>query len=169
MRNKYSLIGITLLSLTVLCASAQTNLPPVIETIGTNNIPPLPTSDAGFINTVFGWLSSLSDTPTFTANRGMLWAGASSIQGGPVSLVNDIGGSYDVWRSSTNTASSIWWFAPEANLRNGGVSGTLVSIQGGVGAGLILHDFRLGLRAARAAGRHPGREPGLDAPPRREQ
>jgi hypothetical protein len=151
MKTKYfgriGLIGLIGLSLSVaLPLAAQTNAPAVVTTIGTNNIPPLPASQAGFISTVFGWFSSFDpNMPTFSANRGMLWAGASSIQNGPVNLVNDIGGSYDIYRSTTNTASSIWWVAPEANIRNSGVAGTLVSVQAGLGAGMILYDFRFGL------------------------
>ena len=114
----------------------------------TTNQPAIPTSPANIVQTTIGWLSDLdTNMPTFTGNKAMLWTGASSIQGGPVSLVNDIGLSYDVFQVRKTNSSSIFYVAPEALMRSGGVSGTVVSWQAGVGAGVILYDLRIGLYA----------------------
>jgi hypothetical protein len=108
--------------------------------------PTSPPSGASLPGQVLGYFTSFNTNldSTFAANRFDLWAGASSIQGAAVPLVNDIGVSFDVWRPSllgTNSKTSLA-LAPEAVIRNGGVAGSLVSLQGGVGVSAIIHDVK---------------------------
>ena len=115
--------------------------------IGTNQ-PAVPAGAAGLGSTVVGYFTSFNPAldPAFRDNRFTLWTGASSVQGGPQSLVNDVGASYDLWRpappagSSTLTAVGL-----SLDARNGGVAGTLVSVQGGPQFSVVVHDVKASL------------------------
>ncbi len=120
--------------LAVIPASAQvTNSPP----------PPNPNS---LPSTIIGYFSSFNtNMATFTGTTFDLWSGASSVQGGHVPLVNDIGFSYDFWRPvPANTNSPVLTaFDAEATIRNSGVAGTVEAAQGGVGFSIIIYDTKL--------------------------
>lgn len=108
------------------------------------NIPPSGLTDFG--NTVLGYFTSFNTNydVTFKNNRFDLWTGASAIQGGVNPLVNDIAGSYDLWRpTQANTNSGTFTaLSVEALARNSGVAGSIVSGQGGLGFSVIVHDTK---------------------------
>lgn len=120
---------------------------PVVSRAQINtNLPPQPAGFSDLWNTITGYLTSLNTNyvTTFGLNRFDLWAGVSSIQNGPVPIVNDLGFSYDLWRSnlSTNTGT-IGGLSLETVVRNSGVAGTLTSGQIGMGASVIIVDTKL--------------------------
>lgn len=131
--------------LSTLLAAASFALAGYSQQIPINTNPP-PAGFGDFSSTVLGYFTAFNTNlaSTFQDNRFDIWTGASSLQGGPVSLVNDLGGSYDLWRPTpgtnvaTRTALSF-----EADFRNGGVAGTLVSLQGGLGFSLLLYDVKV--------------------------
>ena len=139
-RNTYALTLITLLTLLTLStlSNAQTNPQPVITVISNQmGQVTVPTSEASFISTAFGYFTSFNPelSGTFT-NKGAVWAGVDSILGGPPgepSLVNELGASYNVYKT----------LAGEMVLRNANVAGTVDSLQGGLSYGLILVDTRV--------------------------
>lgn len=119
-------------------------LAPSLQAQEITNAPPAGAADFG--QTVLGYFTAFNPAldVTFGQNRFDLWLGASSIQGGAVPLVNDIGVSYDLWRptpatnSTTQTAVSL-----ENLIRNSGVAGTVTSEQFGLGFSIIIHDVKL--------------------------
>jgi hypothetical protein len=121
-------------------ALGQTNSPPApVVTVISNQMGQVtvPVDEGSFISTVLGYFTSFNTNlaGTFT-NKGMAWAGASSIVGGPSgepSLVNELGASYAVFNA----------FDAELVLRNANVAGTVDSLQGGVAYGLVMVDTRL--------------------------
>ncbi len=119
------------------------------QTLSTTNQPPQ--SQGSFFNTVVGYFSSFNTNldSTFGANRGAVWTGVDAIQGGPVSLANSLGVSYDLWRPSatTNTPGNLA-VSLESVTRTGGVEGALISQQAGAGLSFIVHDTRLTLYGA---------------------
>ncbi len=122
----------------LLSLAAVTTLP-----AQTNNYTPPGLTGLG--DTVLSYFTAFNtnlDT-TFKDNRFDIWTGASSIQGGINPLVNDIGGSYDLWRPTPATsATTITAVSGEFIARNSGVAGTLVSAQGGLGFSVIVHDAK---------------------------
>lgn len=131
-----TIIVATTLSLSALTLTAQITTP--------TNAPPSGLADLG--NTVLGYLTSINPAldPTFGANKFDLWVGVSSLQGGPVPLANDIGLSYDIWKGSAGTNSgAIPAISLENVIRDGGVAGTLISEQAGLGLSVIIHDVKL--------------------------
>lgn len=121
-------------------------VPVITNAQTTTNAPPTGLVDLG--NTVLGWLTTFNTNldSTFGSQRFDLWTGVSSIQGGPVPLVNDLGISYDLWRGSGSTNSvALPALSIENVIRDGGVAGTLVSEQPGLGLSIIVHDVRLTL------------------------
>lgn len=94
----------------------------------------------GFFTQVTEWISSFNTNydVAIAASKVRLWTGVDSVQGGNATLVNEIGVSYDA--ITKNKLLSI-----EAVERNGGVAGTLISIQGGLSVNILIHDFELSL------------------------
>ena len=70
---------------------------------------------------------------TFTTNKGTAWVSVVSAQGQSVPLQNEIGVSYNVWKM----------LQIEAVTRDGGVTGGIVSMQGGIGLTAAIHDIKL--------------------------
>ena len=77
----------------------------------------------------------------------ILWDGA--IYEDQVNVANELGGSYDIWHSSTNklTTNGLEFAAIEIRSRQAGVTGGLISEQFGVEFGYEKCDFRAGLFA----------------------
>ncbi len=113
------------------------------------NQPPVPPSPASLPDTIIGYFSGFNTNLTTFDNRFDLWTGASSIQGAATPLVNDLGLSYDLWRQQAATngpaGQSRVAIDLEANLRNSGVAGSLVSAQGGAGLSILVYDVKLTL------------------------
>ena len=102
------------------------------------NSPPPPTIP-GVGSTVSQWFAS--------QNTNLSWQDVT-IWDGPVYLnnvnvANEFGGSYDLWRSGTNTAS-ILFAAVEGRTRQAGIAGTFVSQNAGAEFGWMKYDVRLG-------------------------
>jgi hypothetical protein len=57
--------------------------------------------------------------------------------------MNDIGGSYDFYKSVKTNSEVATSLSVEVETRNEGVAGSLVSAQGGLGFSLIVHDAKL--------------------------
>jgi len=91
-----------------------------------------------FFGTVSGYFTSFNPTltNTFTAKT-TLWTGVDSQQGSGSSLVNEIGASYNAYGP----------LSIESITRDGGVAGTLVSQQIGLGLNFTVVDTRLTLYA----------------------
>jgi len=111
------------------------------------NMPAIPTATS-LPQTILDYISKLNPNlaTTFADNRFDLWTGASSLQGGPVPMVNDIGLSYDIWRpqmANTNVAAAKVAISLEDGVRNSGVAGTLVSDNFGLGISFIIVDVKL--------------------------
>jgi hypothetical protein len=108
------LIGLTLV------ASAQTNPPP---------------TQSSFFDSALGYFSSFNTNldSTFGLEKGTVWTGVDSIQGGEVNLANALGISYDLYKS----------VSVESVTRNSGIAGTLLSEQVGVGLSFVVHDAKL--------------------------
>ncbi|MDE2020925.1 MAG: hypothetical protein KGJ13_11365 [Patescibacteria group bacterium] len=128
------ILGLVSVLMFVFAVAAQTNTPTP------------PSGPGDLINTVVTYLDSINTNldVTFGANRFDLWSGISSMQGGPISLVNDVGFSGDLLKISaaTNSATS-FALSLENVFRNSGVAGTLTSEQAGVGFSAIIHDLKL--------------------------
>lgn len=125
--NKIKTLGLTL----ALCALALT---PLHAQVNTNAPQPQPNSGSFFQSTM-GFFTSFNTNldGTFGASKGSLWTSVDSLQGAQVPLANAIGVSYDVYKSLSG----------EAIIRNGGVTGTVISVQGGLGWNVIVHDLEL--------------------------
>ncbi len=137
--GRVGLIGVAaIVCAGALCASAQTLPDPT-------NAPPVPTSPGNFFSSVMGFFSSFDTAldPTFGQSRGQAWTGVDAINGGPASLANEIGLSYDFYRTTPTTNSTLFAVSAESVTRNGGVTGTLISEGVGVGLSFIVHDVRL--------------------------
>lgn len=119
---------------------------PVRAQISTNTpTPPSGITDLG--NTVFGYFTSFNTNldMTFHDNRGLLWTGVDTVRGGVHPLLNELGGSYDLFQpahSEHDTSTAIFLEGVE---RNSGLLNTVTSVQGGIGFALIVHDVRLSL------------------------
>lgn len=74
---------------------------------------------------------------TFALEKGTVWTGVDSIQGGSVPLANCLGISYDLWKM----------VSVESVTRNSGVAGTVLSEQFGAGLNFVVHDAKLTLYA----------------------
>jgi hypothetical protein len=112
----------------------------------TNSMPPLPTSSAGLVQTVVDYFTAQNTNlaDTFGANRFTLWAGVANVQNADIPIENELGLSYDLFKGAmTTNYSTIGFFGLEAVFRNGGVTGSLISYQGGLEAGAVLVDTRL--------------------------
>jgi len=98
------------------------------------------TGVTGFVTQVTQWIASFNTNydVAIAACKMRLWTGVDSVQGGNESLVNEIGVSYDAL--TKNKVLSL-----EAVERNGGVAGTLISVQGGASLNFLVHDFMLSL------------------------
>ena len=122
--KKFSLVLTVIAAFTLaFTAPAQTNTP-------------TPPADSGsFMGTVTSYFTSFNTNldGTFGLSKASLWTGVDSIQGGKVPLANEIGMSYKL----------IGPVSGEAVVRDGGITGTIVSLQGGLGASVIVHDVRL--------------------------
>jgi hypothetical protein len=135
-----SIRSFALLSLAILAfalqARAQTN--PItsgqwVQANMSESVAPI--DQVTFVQTVTGFFTSFNTNLdcTFT-NRGTLWAGvANNIGGGGSALQNELGFSYTVWGGA----------APEVIIRNGGMSGSVDSLQGGLSYGYVVVDTRL--------------------------
>jgi len=94
------------------------------------------TNSGSFFNTVSGYFTTFNPSLTNTfAAKTTLWTGVDSQQGSGSSLANEIGASYNVYGP----------LSLESVTRDGGVSGTLVSEQFGLGLNFIVVDTRLTL------------------------
>ena len=110
-----------------------------------------PQNQTGFFNSVVGYFSAFNTNldSTFGANRGTVWTGVDSVQGGTQTLANTIGLSYDLWRTSAGGSSTNGAglgniaLSLETVCRNGGITGTVISTGAGAGLGFVVHDVRL--------------------------
>lgn len=107
--------------------------------------PTTPPTLASIQTQTFQWLTSFdTNQQTWQASRIELWTSVISEQGGVSPILNEIGLSYDIWRPTMNltngTSTAVFLDIAE---RNTGVSGTISSVQGGVGFAYILWDVRL--------------------------
>lgn len=117
---------LTIIAAVALCVSAysQTNTPP----------------DSGsFLQSVTSYFTTFNTNldSTFGTERGSIWTGVDSIQGGDAPLANSLGLSYNIWKA----------VSAESVLRNSGVAGTVLSEQAGFGLSFIVHDAKLTLYA----------------------
>jgi hypothetical protein len=103
------------------------------------NSPPPPPAIPGAGSTVAQWFTG--------QNTNLSWQDVT-IWDGPVYLnnvnvANEFGGSCDLWRSGTNSAS-VLFAAVEGRTRQAGVAGTFVSQNAGAEFGWMKYDVRLG-------------------------
>ena len=119
MKKTIAIIG----TATLLIASALTSRAQSTNSVG---------SFFGTVQSYFTSFNTNLDT-TFASERGSIWTGVDSIQGGAVPLANSLGVSYNVWKS----------ISVESVTRNSGIAGTVVSEQGGVGLSFVVHDTKL--------------------------
>lgn len=113
-------------------------LPAVAQT----NSPPTGIADLG--NTVMGYFTAFNTSldSTFGASTFDLWTGVASVQNGDSPIENELGLSYDVWRSSaTNTVATR--ISLEDAIRDSGLAGSLISDQAGLGFSIVVHDVKL--------------------------
>ena len=98
-------------------------------------VPTPPADNGSFLGTVQSYFTAFNTNldNTFGASKGSIWTGVDSIQGGTVSLANSIGVSYNLYKM----------VSAEGVIRNGGVTGTILSYQGGLGFNFLVHDVRL--------------------------
>lgn len=101
-----------------------------------------------FFNQVIVWGTTFdTNNTTFLSTRGGLDTGVESRQGNGIALVNDIHLSYDLvgatYLAPTNV--TVLRFGPDVLERNSGVTGTFVSVQGGLQAAIVHYDLRLGV------------------------
>lgn len=108
------------------------------------NTNPPPSGINGLENTVFGYFTAFNtNLVTFRLNRFDLWTGATAMQGSTHPLLNDLAGSYDLWRPTPSTSSAVQTaISLECVTRNEGVMGSLISVQGGLGLSAILWDVK---------------------------
>jgi len=94
------------------------------------------TNRGSFFDTVSGYFTTFNPNLTNTfAAKTTLWTGVDSVQGGGSTLVNEIGASYNAYGP----------LSVESVTRDGGVAGTLVSQQIGLGLNFTVIDTRLTL------------------------
>lgn len=103
------------------------------------NSPASPPTIPGVGSTVAQWFTG--------QNTNLSWPDVT-VWDGPVYLnnvnvANEFGGSFDLWRSGTNTAS-ILFAAAEGRTRQAGIAGTFVSQNAGAEFGWMKYDVRLG-------------------------
>jgi hypothetical protein len=129
---------LALSSLTGMAATTTTNSPaPGGIVVPPSSMTPLaapPDSNTSFFNTVASYFTSFNPAleGTFT-NKGSAWVSVISAQSQSVPLQNEIGFSYQL----------INHLQAEAEVRDGGVTGAIISMQGGVGVFTVVHDVKL--------------------------
>jgi len=131
MKKHISLIGlITALALPMF---GQTNVPPP-------SLQSLP-------STILGYFSSFdTNCVTWSASRASIYTTAISEKGGVAPLINELGGTYDIWRPTPQTNSTAYTAVfLGVNERNTGVSGTVSSFGGGPGFAVMVYDLRMEL------------------------
>jgi len=142
MKTRHGLHGFTLIVL----LTAALALPALAQT--STNTPAAPPDMQSIGSQAFTWLSSFdTNSTTFRNNRGSFWTSVISEQNGVAPLLNEIGMGYDVFQpgrfNATNgTSTSVF---VEGRERNTGVAGTISSLQGGIGFGLMVWDVRFEL------------------------
>ena len=99
----------------------------------TNN---LPTNPVDALSQATSWITSVDTNKTWLNSPVDIWTGANFQSG--LQTSSELGGSYDAWSTSTNTA-----LAPELLFRNAGIAGTLVSAQAGIGWSIFHYDLKL--------------------------
>ncbi len=94
-----------------------------------------PSSSGNFFSQATSYFSSFNTNldGTFDAARGTFWTGAASIQGGSVNLANEIGLSYRVYKN----------ISLDSVTRTAGISGGILSQQGGLSLSLPVHDAQV--------------------------
>jgi len=105
----------------------------------TDGAPATPTSSTSFFNSALGYFTSFNTNldSTFGLSKGEAWAGVDALQGAQVPLANDIGVSYKIYKH----------VGAEAVMRNGGVTGTIISQAVGLNLNFVVHDAELTLYA----------------------
>ena len=98
--------------------------------------PPTPTDNASFFASAQSYFTSFNPefSGTFTNNAGSAWTGIASVQGAGVPLQNEIGISYRLVKPLLQA---------EVVLRDSGVTGGIVSVQGGIALVKIVNDVKL--------------------------
>jgi len=119
MKKTIAIIG----TATLLIASALTSRAQSTNSVG---------SFFGTVQSYFTSFNTNLDT-TFASERGSIWTGVDSIQGGSVALANCLGASYKVYKG----------LSLESVTRNSGIAGTVVSEQSGLGLNFVIHDTKL--------------------------
>jgi hypothetical protein len=101
---------------------------------------PPPPNNSSFFSSVTGYFSSFdtNNDTTFSANKGSVWTGVDSIQGGTTTLANALGIDYKLFGP----------VAVESVTRNSGIAGTLVSENIGFHLSFVVHDTELQLYAS---------------------
>lgn len=125
------------------------------------NTNPPPSGLQDFGNTVLGYFTSFNtnlDT-TFGTSHFDLWVGAITDSGSDHPLMNNIGFSYDLFKSNNTNSEVHTAFALEAEVRNEGVASSLLSAQGGPSFSVIVHDVKLSLYADGGAWLAQGTDP----------
>jgi hypothetical protein len=100
------------------------------------------TGTNGILYTLVGWVGSYNTNNAFGDFLG--WDGP--IYQNQVNVANEIGASYDLYRSAPAfSPSGLFFIAPEARFRQAGIVGVFVSEQGGIEGGWEKYDFRAGI------------------------
>ena len=128
-------------TLSILGLLAILALPLAAQTV--NPAPVAPSTNP--LGTIWDYFTGFDTNLPFADSRVCLWTGASSIQGASVPLVNDVGGSYDIVKGSSTTNGLRLFLAADADERNSGIQGTIVSAQAGLFGGFTIWDVRAGL------------------------
>jgi hypothetical protein len=94
-----------------------------------------PPTAGSFPETVLNYFKTFNTNldSTFGSSKGTIWTGVDSLQGAKVPLANNLGIAYDV----------VGNLSLESGTRNGGVAGTIISEQFGLGYSFIVHDTKL--------------------------
>jgi hypothetical protein len=103
---------------------------------------PTPPTPSGVIAKAESWLDHFDTNLSYSDV--IVWDGP--VYQDQVNVANELGASYDVWRSTTNTAN-MFFAGVEARLRQGAIAGAFVSEGVGGEFGWMKYDFRAGLFA----------------------
>ena len=99
---------------------------------------PTPPTPSGVAARVESWLDNYDTNLSYSDV--IVWDGP--VYQDQVNVANELGASYDVWRSSTNT-DNLFFAGVEARLRQGAIAGAFVSEGVGGEFGWMKYDFRV--------------------------
>jgi len=124
MKNINPLLFVVSLVALTFTSTAQTNTPP---------------TPAGVISTLGAWLGNYNTNLVFQDI--IIWDGP--IYQNQINVANEIGASYDVFRSKPLSNGGDIFVAPEGRFRQAGIGGVWLSESGGLQFGWMKFDFRI--------------------------